>query len=148
MDWLLIWMAAILVVTLLGWLACNRFWSYYALFKHLVWGSLALLLGFASYDYGVYKGAWAVRDVYHGAQTASETTSSPNDLSPGNNSYVAQEEARVPFLYETLVAGFLMYCVLMLLVGGQIVNNSVKRTGTRGVARDGLLDSDNSRLSG
>jgi hypothetical protein len=147
MDLLLFWMVVILVMTLLGWLACNRFWSYYAIFKHLAWGCLALLVGFASYDYGVYREAWAVRDVYQGAQAAKDINGSPNDLNPGNNSYTAQEDVRVPFLYETLVAGFLMYCVLMLLVGGQIVNNSARRTGARAVERDGLLNSDDSRLS-
>ena len=147
MDLLIFWMVVILVMTLLGWLACNRFWSYYAIFKHLVWGCLALLVGFASYDYGVYRGAWAVRDVYHAVPEVRGITSPPNDLNPGNNSYTAQEDARVPFLYETLVAGFLMYCVLMLLVGGQIVNNSAKKTGPKVVERDGLLNSDDPRLS-
>jgi hypothetical protein len=146
-DLLLIGMVVILVMTLLGWLACNRFWSYYALFKHLVWGCLALLVGFASYDYGVYQGAWAVRDAYHGAQEVGGITSPPNDLSSRNGSYTAQEDARVPNLYETLVAGFLMYCVLMLLVGGHIVNNSAKKPGPRAVARGGLFDNDNPRLS-
>jgi hypothetical protein len=139
-------MVAILVMTLLGWLACSRFWSYYALFKHLVWGCLALLLGFASYDYGVYRGAWAVRDAYH-AQEDRDVSSSPNDLNPRNNSYATQEDARVPFLDETIVAGFLMYCVLMLLVGGQIVNNSAKKNGIKAVEQDGLFDNDNPRLS-
>jgi hypothetical protein len=147
MDLALLWMAAILVMVLLGWLACSRFWSYYALFKHLVWGCLALLLGFASYDYGVYRGAWAVRDVYQGAQEGRDVSSPPSDLNPRNNSYAAQEEARVPFLDETIVAGFLMYCVLMLLVGGQIVNNSARKNGSKAVVRDGLFDKDNPRLS-
>ena len=147
MDVMLIGVVVILVMALLGWLACNRFWSYYALFKHLAWGCLALLVGFASYDYGVYQGAQAVRDAYHGAPAIGDVTSSPNALHPGNNSYAAQEDARVPFLYDTIVAGFLMYCVLMLLVGGQIVNNSAKKTGPRAVAEDGLLDNDNPRLS-
>jgi hypothetical protein len=145
MDLALLWMAAILVMALLGWLACSRFWSYYALFKHLVWGSLALLLGFASYDYGVYRGAWAVRDAYQEAQEARDVNNPSNDNSR-NNSYAAQEDARVPFLDETIVAGFLMYCVLMLLVGGQIVNNSARRTAMT-VERDSLLDKDNPRLS-
>jgi hypothetical protein len=147
MDLLVLWMVLILVMALLGWLACNRFWSYYSLFKHLVWGCLMLLVGFVGYDYGVYRGAWAVRDVYYAAHAARDVSGPSNDLNSGNNSYAAQEGARVPFWYDTAVAGFLMYCILMLLVGGQIVNNSARKTGPKAVEQGGLFDNDNPRLS-
>jgi hypothetical protein len=142
MDWLIIWMVLILVMALLGWLACSYFWRYYALFKHLVWGCLVLLVGFLSYDYGVDRGTWAVRDTNHREQEVSA-----NDLHPSNDSSAAQEDAKIPFLYDTVVAGFLMYCVLMLLVGGQIVNNSARKAASRAVEREGPLDTGSRTLS-
>jgi hypothetical protein len=142
MNWLIIWMVLILVMALLGWLACTYFWRYYAFFKHLVWGCLVLLVGFLSYDYGVDRGTWVVRDAYRGEREVSA-----NDLQPNSNSSAAQEDAKIPFLYDTIVAGFLMYCVLMLLVGGQIVNNSAKRTASKVVERGGSLDTGSRTLS-
>ena len=143
MDPLIIWMVLFAVATVLGWLACSHFWKYYAIFKHLFWASLVLLFGLLSYNYGVYRGAWAVQDVYQGAQEVRDLDS-PSD---GHNLFVtsskAQEAAKVPFLYDAIVAGFLMYCVLMLLVGGKIVNDRVKKTGLRAVEEDGLLDKNN-----
>ena len=146
MGWQFFWTVLISVVTLLGWLACSYFWKYYALFKHLFWGSLALLVGFLSYDYGVERGAWAVRDVYQGAREV-RVDSPSNRFNPPGNSYKAQEDAEIPFSYAAVVAGFLIYCVLMLLVGGQIVNNSARKTGPKAVEQDGLFDKDNPTLS-
>ena|SRR5580698_9998122 len=146
MDWLIIWMVLILVMALLGWLACTYFWRYYAIFKHLVWGCLVLLVGFLSYDYGVDRGTWVVRDVYQAARDVkADGLSSGVNLS--NGSSAAQEDAKIPFLYDTIVAGFLMYCVVMLLVGGQIVNNSAKRTASKVVERGGSLDTGSRTLS-
>ena len=141
------WTVLVLVVILLGWLACNYFWRYYALFKHLFWGSLALLIGFLSYDYGVERGAWAVGDIYQGVREVRADSPS-NGLNPTSSSDKAQEDAKIPYLYAAVVAGFLIYCILMLLVGGrQIVTNSARKTGSKGVERDGLFDQGNSTLS-
>jgi hypothetical protein len=146
MDWLIIWMVLILVMVLLGWLACTYFWRYYAIFKHLVWGCLVLLVGFLSYDYGIDRGTWVVRDAYQAArEVKADGLSSGVNLS--NDSSTAQEDAKIPFLYDTIVAGFLMYCVLMLLVGGQIVNNSASKAGSRAVEPEGRLDSGSRTLS-
>jgi hypothetical protein len=145
MDWLIIWMVLISLMALLGWLACSYFWKYYAFFKHLVWGCLVLLVGFLSYDYGVDRGTWVVRDAY---QRAREDK--PDDPSAGFNSSnnpSTTQDAKIPFLYDTIVAGFLMYCVLMLLVGGQIVNNSAKRAASRAVEREGPLDTGSPTLN-
>jgi hypothetical protein len=146
MDWLIIWMVLILVMALLGWLACTYFWRYYAIFKHLVWGCLVLLVGFLSYDYGVDRGTWVVRDAYQAAREVKANGSS-SDVNLSNDSSTTQEDAKIPFLYDTIVAGFLMYCVLMLLVGGQIVNNSAKKAGSRVVEREGPLDTSSPTLS-
>ena len=142
----MIWMVLVLVMALLGWFACSYFWRYYALFKHLVWGCLVLLVGFLSYDYGVERGTWVVRDAYQAARLAKADGSS-SGLNQSNDSSAAQENAKIPFSYDTVVAGFLMYCVVMLLVGGQIVNNSVKRTNPRAVEREGSLDTGSPTLS-
>src|SRR5712671_1423863 len=135
MDSLSFWTVLILVVILLGWLACSYFWRYYALFKHLFWGSLALLVGFLSYDYGVERGAWAVRDIYQGAQEfrADSPSNGPNPLI---NSDKVQADSKIPFSYAAVVAGFLMYCVLMLLVGGQIVDSHARKTGPKSATRE------------
>jgi len=146
MDWLIIWMVLILVMALLGWLACTYFWRYYALFKHLVWGCLVLLVGFLSYDYGVDRGTWVVRDAYQAAREVKADGLS-SGVNPSNDSSTAQGDAKIPFLYDTIVAGFLMYCVLMLLVGGQIVNNSAKKAGSRAGEREGPLDTGSRTLS-
>ncbi len=146
MNWLIIWMVLILVMALLGWLACTYFWRYYAFFKHLVWGCLVLLVGFLSYDYGVDRGTWVVRDVYRGAREVRADGLS-SGVNPPNDSSITQEDAKIPFLYDTIVAGFLMYCVLMLVVGGQIVNNSAKRASSRAVEREGPLDTGGRTLS-
>ena len=146
MDWLIIWMVLILAMALLGWLACSYFWRYYALFKHLVWGCLVLLVGFLSYDYGVDRGTWVVRDAYQASREVKANGSS-SDANLSNDSSTTQADAKIPFLYDTIVAGFLMYCVLMLLVGGQIVNNSARKAGSRAVEREGPLDTGGHTLS-
>jgi hypothetical protein len=146
-DSLVIWALLIVVAALLGWLACNHFWKYYAMFKHLFWGCLMLLFGLLSYDYGVYRGAWAVQDVYQGVPEVRNLESPSNGHNLSIAPSKAQEDAKVPFLYDALVAGFLMYCVLMLLVGGKIVTNSAKKTGPKALARDGLLDNNGPALS-
>ncbi len=99
MDWLIIWIVLILVMALLGWLACTYFWRYYAIFKHLVWGCLVLLVGFLSYDYGVDRGTWVVRDAQHVAREVRA-----DDFQLNSNSSAAQENAKIPFLYDTIVA--------------------------------------------
>jgi hypothetical protein len=136
MDWRFFWTILILLVTLLGWLACNYFRRYYALFWYLFWGSLALLVGCVSYDYGVYRGAWAVRDVYEGAREVRDIDRLSNGLNLFNNSCKAQTGATIPVSYHAIVAGFLMYCVLMLWVGGRIANNPAKKTGPKAAERD------------
>ena len=146
MDWLIIWMVLISVMALLGWLACSYFWKYYAFFKHLVWGCLVLLVGFLSYDYGVDRGAWVIRDAYHGAREVKADGLS-SGVNPSNDSSTTQEDAKIPFLYDTIVAGFLMYCVLMLLMGGQIVNNSAKKAASKVVQREGPLDTGSPTLN-
>jgi hypothetical protein len=146
MDWLIIWMVLISVMALLSWLACSYFWKYYAIFKHLVWGCLVLLVGFLSYDYGVDRGTWVVRNAYHEVRVVRGDGLS-SDLDQSNDSSTVQEDAKIPFLYDTIVAGFLMYCVVMLLVGGQIVNNSSKKLAPKIVEREGLFDADRRTLS-
>jgi hypothetical protein len=146
MNWLSIWAVLIFTMALMGWLACSYFWRYYALFKHLVWGCLVLLVGFLSYDYGVDRGTWAVRDAYHGVRVVRGDGLS-TDLDQSNDSSATPEDAKIPFLYDTIVAGFLMYCILMLLVGGQIVNNSAKNAAPKVVEREDLLDTDGHTLS-
>ncbi|HXI82684.1 MAG TPA: hypothetical protein VNL17_01190 [Verrucomicrobiae bacterium] len=146
MDWLIIWTVLISVMALLGWLACSYFWRYYAIFKHLVWGCLVLLVGFLSYGYGVDRGAWVVRDAYHGTREVKADGSS-SGVNLSNDSSTTQENAKMPFFYDTIVAGFLMYCVLMLLVGGQIVNNSARKAAPRAVEREGLFDGDSPTLN-
>ena len=146
MDWLIIWAVLISVMVLLGWLACTYFWRYYNFFKHLVWGCLLLLVGFLSYDYGIDRGTWAIRDAYHGVQEARADRLSTG-LNQAKDSAEAQEDAKVPASYVTLVAGFLMYCILMLLVGGQIVNNSAKRAASKVNEREGLFDAESRTLN-
>lgn len=136
MDWRFYCTVLISLVTLLGWLAYNHFWRYYALFWYLFWGSLALLIGSLSYDYGVYRGAWAVRDVYQGAREVRDMDRLSNGLNLLNNSSKAQADAIIPFSYCAIVAGFLMYCVLMLWVGGQIATNSAKKAESDAAERE------------
>ena len=142
MDWLIIWMVLFFVMALLGWLACTYFWRYYALFKHLVWGCLVLLVGFLSYDYGVDRGAWAVRDAHHEAREVRT-----GGLDQSNDSTAAQEDAKIPFLDDTVVAGFLMYCILMLLVGGQIASSSARKAALKAGERESLFNADRTTLS-
>ncbi len=146
MDWLTIWTVLIPAMAVLGWLACSYFWWYYSLFRHLVWGCLVLLVGFLSYDYGVDRGAWVVRDAYHGTQEV-RAEGFTTGLNQSNASFPAQEDAKIPFFYSTIVAGFLMYCILILLIGGYIVNNSAKKPAPKVSERDGLLDTDSRTLN-